>query len=83
MIKAGVPAALITTTAFRTLADSERRAKGVPDLPLLVIDHPLGGEKIEAVTARAGQAARALGDAIAAPAERAPAVGALSPLGSA
>ena len=56
MIKAGVPAALVTTTAFRTLADNERKAKGVPDLPLLMIEHPLGGEKIEGVRARAEQA---------------------------
>jgi hypothetical protein len=72
MVKAGVPAALVTTTAFRTLADNERKAKGVPDLPLLMIDHPLGGEKIEGVTARAAQAAQALVDAIAAPARPAP-----------
>jgi hypothetical protein len=72
MVKAGVPAALVTTTAFRTLADNERKAKGVPDLPLLMIDHPLGGEKIEGVTARAAQAAQALVDAIAAPARSAP-----------
>ena len=56
---------MITTTAFHTLADNERRAKGVPDLPLLMIDHPLGGEKIEGVTARAAQAIRSLADAVA------------------
>jgi hypothetical protein len=66
MIKAGVPAAMVTTTAFRTLADNERRAKGIPDLPLLMIEHPLGGEKVDGVTARAAQATRALADAIAA-----------------
>jgi hypothetical protein len=66
MIKAEVPAALVTTTAFRTLADNERRAKGIPDLPLLMIEHPLGGERVDGVTARAAQAIRALADAIAA-----------------
>jgi hypothetical protein len=65
MVKAGVPAAMVTTSAFLTLADNERRAKGVPDLPLLLIDHPLGGERIEGVTARAAQAVQALADAIA------------------
>jgi predicted Zn-dependent protease len=65
MVKAGVPAAMVTTSAFHTLADNERRAKGVPDLPLLLIDHPLGGERIEGVTARAAQAVQALADAIA------------------
>jgi hypothetical protein len=60
MIRAGVPAALITTSVFRGLAESERQAKGAPDLPLLVIDHPLGGERAEAVALRAGQAMKAL-----------------------
>jgi hypothetical protein len=76
MIKAGVPAALVTTTAFRTLADNERRAKGVHDLPLLMIEHPLGGEEADGVRARALQAAQALVDAVAASARmRAPARG--------
>lgn len=59
-MRAGIPAALITTTAFRGLAESERETKGVPDLPLLVIDHPLGGEPLDTVAERAAQAARAL-----------------------
>jgi len=63
-VRAGVPAALITTTAFRRLAESERETKGVPDLPLLVIDHPLGGEPVDTVARRAEQAAEALGAAI-------------------
>ncbi len=67
MIRAGVPAALITTTVFRGLAESERQAKGTPDLPLLVIDHPLGGERAEAVRLRAEQARRALLEAVAGP----------------
>ena len=53
---------MITTTAFRTLADNERRAKGVPDLPLLIIDHPLGGETLDGVARRAEQAARAVAE---------------------
>jgi hypothetical protein len=32
----------------------------VPDLLLLVIDHPLGGEPLDTVAERAAQAARAL-----------------------
>jgi hypothetical protein len=59
-----VPAALVTTTAFRTLAESERQAKGVPDLPLLMIEHPLGGELPEGVARRAEQAARALAERV-------------------
>jgi hypothetical protein len=55
---------MITTTAFRTLAENERIAKGVPDLPLLVIEHPLGGETLDGVAERAEQAARAIADAL-------------------
>ena len=55
---------MITTSAFRTLAENERRAKGVPDLPLLIIDHPLGGETLDGVARRAEQAARAVAEAL-------------------
>ena len=55
---------MITTTAFRTLAEHERIAKGVPDLPLFVIDHPLGGETLDGVALRADQAARAIAEAL-------------------
>ena len=55
---------MITTTAFRTLADNERHAKGVPDLPLIMIDHPLGGETLDGVARRADQAARAIAEAL-------------------
>jgi len=57
---------MITTSAFRTLAENERRAKGVPDLPLLIIDHPLGGETLDGVARRAEQAARAVAEALCA-----------------
>ena len=57
---------MITTTAFRTLAENERTAKGVPELPLFVIDHPLGGETLDGVAQRAEQAARAIADALVA-----------------
>ena len=55
---------MITTSAFRTLAENERRAKGVPDLPLLIIDHPLGGETLDGVARRAEQAAREVAEAL-------------------
>ena len=59
-MRAGVPAAVITTAAFRTLAEHERATKGVPDLPLLMVDHPLGGVPLEEVARHAAQAGRAL-----------------------
>jgi len=51
---------LIATTAFQGLAVSELAALGVSGLPLLVIDHPLGGEKPEGVSRRARQAVEQL-----------------------
>jgi hypothetical protein len=47
---------LITTTTFQNLAMSQLRARGVSGVPLLVIDHPLGGERPEGVVRRAHQA---------------------------
>jgi hypothetical protein len=35
-------------------------ARGVTGLPLLVVDHPLGGERLEAIARRAQQAAELL-----------------------
>ncbi|MBI1845986.1 MAG: hypothetical protein HYR86_03315 [Candidatus Rokubacteria bacterium] len=35
-------------------------ARGVTGLPLVIIDHPLGGERAEAVTRRAHQAVEQL-----------------------
>jgi hypothetical protein len=54
--KAGIPAGLIATTVFQGLAVSELSALGVTGLPMVVIDHPLGGERREAITRRARQA---------------------------
>lgn len=52
----GTPAGLIGTTAFQGLAVSELSSLGVAGLPLLVIQHPLGGEGPESVARRAQQA---------------------------
>ena len=51
----GTAAGLIATTAFQGLALSELGALGVTGLPLLVIQHPLGGERPESVALRAQQ----------------------------
>src|SRR5262249_25312737 len=56
LAKAGAPAGIITTTVFQGLALSEIGALGVAGLPLLVLEHPLGGERSEGVIRRARQA---------------------------
>jgi hypothetical protein len=52
----GTPATVVTTTAFETLAHHEAHTLGMEGLPLLVIDHPLGGESPERVSQKAAQA---------------------------
>ena len=58
----GIPAAVVTTTAFERLARHEASALGMETLPVLVIDHPLGGEPPERV---ADKAARAVAQLVA------------------
>jgi len=59
-VKIGTPAGLIGTTAFQGLAVSELVALGITGLPLLIVQHPLGGEKPEGVKRRAHQAVEQL-----------------------
>jgi predicted cobalt transporter CbtA len=54
--KLGTSAGLIATTAFQGLAVSEMTSLGVTGLSMLVIPHPLGGERPESVARRAHQA---------------------------
>jgi hypothetical protein len=54
--KAGTPAGLIATTVFRRLAEAEMAALGISALAMLVVDHPLGGERPEVIGRRAEQA---------------------------
>jgi len=58
--RAGTPAVVVTTTAFETLAHHEAHTLGMEDLPLLVIDHPLGGEPAGRVVDKAARAAAQL-----------------------
>ncbi len=56
MAKAGTPSALIATSAFQGLAVRQLSARGITGLALLVVEHPLGGERPDGVTRRAWQA---------------------------
>ncbi|HKW94778.1 MAG TPA: hypothetical protein VJX92_23030 [Methylomirabilota bacterium] len=51
---------MITTTVFQRLAVGEMAALGASGLPLLVIQHPLGGEAPDEVSRRAEQAVEQL-----------------------
>jgi hypothetical protein len=52
----GVPTVTVCTDAFTGLAREESRNLGLPDLPLAIIKHPLGGESEEVVKQRAADA---------------------------
>ena len=54
--KRGLATAVIVSEPFLKLGKTQARVFGVPDLPLLLIAHPLGGLSLEQVEGRAGQA---------------------------
>jgi hypothetical protein len=78
LAKRGTPAGLIGTTAFQGLAVSEMGAQGVSALPLLIVEHPLGGERPEAIARRAQQAFEQLSSIVAGSARPVRSVGGLS-----
>lgn len=54
--KRGLHAAVICSTPFERLGQTQARVFGTPDLPLLMIQHPLGGTSMAEVRQRADQA---------------------------
>jgi hypothetical protein len=51
--KRGLVTAVVCSTAFQKLGQTQARIFGVPDLPLLIIQHPLGGLDLDSVKGRA------------------------------
>lgn len=51
--KRGLVAAVICSDPFLKLAQTQARVFGIPDLPLMMIPHPLGGISLDDVKARA------------------------------
>jgi hypothetical protein len=54
--KRGLITAVICSGPFEKLGRAQARVLGVPDLPLVMIQHPLGGLAMEDVEARAAHA---------------------------
>ena len=54
--KRGLVTAVICSEPFLKLGKNQSRVFGVPDLPLLLIPHPLGGLDLEGVKGRAQHA---------------------------
>ena len=55
--KRGLITAVVCSTVFLKLGQTQAKIFGVPDLPLLVIPHPLGGLDLDTVKGRAAVAA--------------------------
>ena len=51
--KRGMVGIQIGSTAFENLARTQARVCGVPDLPLVIVPHPLAGIGLDQVRARA------------------------------
>ena len=51
--KRGLITAVVCSNAFLKLGQTQAKIFGVPDLPLLIIAHPLGGLDIGSVKGRA------------------------------
>jgi len=49
------------------MANAERQALGMPDLPVVAVPHPLGGERPERMLAKAEQAIEAIAGFLTSP----------------
>jgi hypothetical protein len=59
--KRGVVAIAFGTKAFESLAKLQAKAMGLPDLPIILIEHPLGGIPAEQAVAKAQAIAEQVG----------------------
>ncbi len=48
-----MPTVAVCSHLFVRLGETERRALGMPELPMAITDHPIGGLKADAVQAKA------------------------------
>ncbi len=56
MEKKGIPTALIASSEFAAMANEECESLGLSSLPMVVVPHPVGGLKEEAVREKADNA---------------------------
>jgi len=54
--KAGRPAVVVTTTEFRTVAETMAQHFGLPELRIVVLPHPIGGTDTDTLAAWAQEA---------------------------
>jgi hypothetical protein len=58
---------VVGTDEFESLARLESKARGMPDLPVVITKHPIGGLKPEQVASRAGDLLDGVTAALVAP----------------
>jgi hypothetical protein len=63
----GVPTVVMGTFEFEALARLEARNRGLADLPLALVPHPLGGLREDEVVGKADLAIEAVLKAVTAP----------------
>jgi hypothetical protein len=56
----GIPTVVIVTEIFTALAHIEAEAKGMPNVRIVTVDHPLGGNTRQQVEAKAAVAYQGL-----------------------
>ena len=56
LTKRGLIAAVVCSDTFMKLGTAQAKVFGVPDLPLLKVEHPLGGLNMDKVVERAAVA---------------------------
>ena len=49
----GIPTVTVCSHLFVRLGETERKALGMPELPMAITQHPIGGIKSDAVQAKA------------------------------
>ncbi len=49
----GIPTVTVGSHLFVRLGETERRALGMPELPMAIVHHPIGGVQAEDVRAKA------------------------------
>lgn len=65
-----MPTAAIVTTSFTTLAQTYARSQGIPGLPLVVVQHPVGGLKRQEAGQRIVPVVQELVEALTLPPEQ-------------
>jgi hypothetical protein len=54
--KKGIPTVTVVTTAFEEMIRSLMKEQGVPEMALVVVEHPIAGHSLEGIRKKVDQA---------------------------